>query len=89
MCTPVPKEVCSVAEANVKDVRNNLRAYLDRAEAGEEIVVLRRGKEVARIVPPQREGGKFPDLTEFRKSIKLRGEGPLESLLKLREETRY
>lgn len=78
-----------MAEASVREVRDNLRAYLDRAEAGEEIVVMRRGKEVARIVPPRRDAGRFPDMTEFRKSIKLRGESPLESLLKIREETRY
>lgn len=76
-------------QVSAKELRNNFREYLDRAEAGEEIVVLRRGKEVARIVPPQREPKQFPDLTEFRNSMKLRGESPLESLLKLREETRY
>lgn len=78
-------------QVGIKEMRDNLREYLDRAEAGEEIVVLRRGKEVARIVPPRREPepGRFPDLTEFRNSTKLRGERPLESLLKLREETRY
>ncbi|MBA2276926.1 MAG: type II toxin-antitoxin system prevent-host-death family antitoxin [Chloroflexia bacterium] len=76
-------------QASVREVRDNLRAYLDRAEAGEEIVVMRRGKEVARIVPPRREPKRFPDLTEFRKSIKLRGDSPLETVLKMREETRY
>ena len=75
--------------ASVREVRDNLRSYLDRAEAGEEIVVMRRGREVARIVPPQREPQRFPDLTEFRNSIKLRGEGVLETLLRMREETRY
>ena len=78
-----------MAEVSVKEVRDNFRAYLDRAEAGEEIIILRRGKEVARIVPPRREPKTFPDLTEYRQSIKLRGERPLEALLKLREETRY
>lgn len=76
-------------QISVREIRENLRVYLDRAEAGEEFVVLRRGKEVARIVPPIREPKEAPDLTEFRKSIKLRGEGPLDALLKLREETRY
>jgi prevent-host-death family protein len=78
-----------MAEASVKDVRNNLREYLDRAEAGEEIVVLRRGKEVARIVPPRREPGKFPDLTEFRKSIEIKGEPASETLIRMRRESRY
>lgn len=75
--------------ASVKDVRDNLRAYLDRAEAGEEIVILRRGKEVARIVPPKREPATFPDLTEFRKSIEIRGESPSETIIRMRRESRY
>jgi len=78
-----------MVEVSVKDARENFRAWLDRAEAGEEIVITRRGKEVARLVPPRRESKQFPDLTEFRKSTRLPGESPLESLLKLREETRY
>lgn len=78
-----------MVEVSVKEARDNFRTYLDRAEAGEEIIVTRRGKEVARIVPPRREPKRFPDLTEHRKSVKLRGERPLEALLKLREETRY
>lgn len=73
---------------NVREVRENLRAYLERAESGEEISILRRGREVARLVPPAREPGRFPDLTEFRASIKIRGESPLESLQRLREESR-
>lgn len=76
-------------QVSVKDVRNNLREYLDRAEAGEEIIVLRRGKEVARIVPPRRESKRFPDLTEFRKSIKLKGESASETLIRMRRESRY
>lgn len=74
--------------ANVREVRENFRSYIERAESGEEISILRRGKEVARLVPPERKPGRFPDLTEFRASIKIRGESPLESLRKLREESR-
>lgn len=78
-------------QVGIKEMRENLREYLDRAEAGEEIVVLRRGKEVARIVPPRRElaPGRFPDLTEFRKSIKLRGEPVSETIIRMRRESRY
>ena len=74
---------------SVREVRENLRAYLERAELGEEISILRRGKEVARLVPPERKPGRFPDLTEFRASIKLKGESASESLIKTRREARY
>ncbi len=75
--------------ASVREVRENLRAYLERAESGEEISILRRGKEVARLVPPARGPGRFPDLTEFRASIGLKGEPASETVAKLRREARY
>lgn len=78
-----------MTEVSVKDARDNFRTWLDRAEAGEEIIILRRGKEVARIVPPRREPKTFPDLTEFRKSIKLRGEPMSETVIRQRRESRY
>lgn len=78
-----------MVEVSVKEARDNFRAYLDRAEAGEEIIITRRGKEVARIVPPRREPKQFPDLTEFRKSIELRGEPMSETVIRQRRESRY
>ena len=78
-----------MTEVSVKDARANFRAWLGRAEAGEEIVITRRGKEVARLVPPRREPKRFPDLTEFRKSIELRGEPLSETVMRLRRESRY
>ena len=36
----------------VREFRANLRAYLDRVEAGEELVVTERGRPVARVIPP-------------------------------------
>jgi hypothetical protein len=50
---------------------------------------LRRGEEVARIVPPKREPKEFPDLTEFRKSIRLHGESVSETITQMRRESRY
>ncbi len=37
-------------EVNVSDLRNHLPEYLARAEGGEEILVTRRGRVVARLV---------------------------------------
>lgn len=39
-------------ETNVSDLRNHLPEYLSRAEAGEEVLVTRRGRVIAHIVPP-------------------------------------
>jgi prevent-host-death family protein len=39
-------------EISAFEAKNTLGALLDLAESGEEIVITRRGKEVARLVPP-------------------------------------
>ena len=38
------------SQIGVSDARNRLGALLDRAEGGEEIVITRRGRPVARLV---------------------------------------
>jgi prevent-host-death family protein len=75
-------------EINVKELRAKLHLFIQQVEAGEEIKITRRGKEVARLVPPPHLPKQFPDLTEFRASIQLRGSSPLATLLELREEER-
>ncbi len=40
-----------VAEAGIRDLRNNLSRYLDRVREGEEVVVTDRGTAIARVVP--------------------------------------
>ncbi len=44
-----------MVRVSVTDLRKRFGYWLDRAEAGEEIVITRRGKEIARLVPPRRE----------------------------------
>lgn len=76
-------------EVNVKELRDHLAHFITQVEAGEEINITRRGKVVATLAPPPSQAPRqLPDLTEFRASIKLKGEGPLETLLHLREEAR-
>ncbi len=76
-------------EINIKDLRDQLAQFITQVEAGEEIAITRRGKVVARLIPPPPPAPRqFPDLTEFRASLKLKGEGPLETLLQLREEAK-
>jgi prevent-host-death family protein len=78
-----------MAQATIKEVRSNLKAFIDRAQAGEEIVIARRGKPVARLVPPKRTPGRFPDLSAFRASITLKGEPLSETIIRERREARY
>jgi prevent-host-death family protein len=38
-------------EIGVRELRNNLSRYLDRVQAGEEVVVTDRGRAIARMLP--------------------------------------
>ena len=38
-------------EVGVRELRNNLSRFLERVQAGEEVVVTDRGRMVARVVP--------------------------------------
>lgn len=78
-----------MAQVTIREARSNLRAFIERAEAGEEIVILRRGKQVARLTPPERETSRFPDLATFRASIAVRGEPLSETVIRERRESRY
>ena len=76
-------------EVNVKELRDHLAQFIRQVEAGEEITITRHGKIVARLLPPSQTPTQLPDLTEFRASIKLKGEGLSETVIKERRETRY
>ncbi len=76
-------------EINVKDARSRLSSLLDRVELGDEVIILRRGKEVARLVPPEGEGKPLPSLKEFRASIRIIGEPLIDTVIQERQEERY
>ncbi len=64
-------------EVGAFEAKNKLGQLLDRVEAGEEIAITRRGKVVARLVPPDspldRERGRraAQNIREMRKGISL------------------
>jgi len=43
-----------MAETGIRELKANLSAYLRQVEAGETIVITRRGKPIGRIVPISR-----------------------------------
>lgn len=76
-------------EINVKEARSNISELLNRAQKGEEILILRRGKKVARLVPVSGYEKRLPDLSDFRESIARKG-GPLSStVIEGRDKERY
>jgi len=77
-------KVVSVAEA-----RQKFRALLDEVSSGHEVSVVRRGREVARLVPPRRRGGPLPALGSFRASLRVAGEPMSRVVVRARREGRY
>ena len=76
-------------EVNVKEARTKISSLLDRTQRGEEVVILRRGKRVARLVPFGNTDRRFPDLGSFRKSISLKGKALSRTVIQGRNEERY
>ena len=77
-----------MGEVNVKDARDQLSALLDRVEKGEEIIIRRRGKRVAKMVPPGNISN-LPSLKDFRASLKVRGKPLSRTVIDARNEERY
>ena len=54
---------------NVHEAKTNLSRLLAQVEAGEEVVIARNGKPVARLVRVQRRGKRQPDTMKGRIKI--------------------
>lgn len=60
--------------ATIREVQHNLAAYVRRVEQGEEIVIRRRNRAVARLVPSEETATRprkvdWSDMYEFRRRI--------------------
>jgi prevent-host-death family protein len=78
-----------VSRVSVKEARENLKALLDRVVQGDEVVILRRGKEVARLVAPRKDFRRLPSLEAFRNSIRRKGKPLSAEVVRGRREERY
>lgn len=76
-------------KVQVNEVREKLAKYLAEAEKGEEIIITKHSKPVARLMPVESKRLEFPDLTEFRKKISLKGKPMSEEVSEMRREERY
>jgi prevent-host-death family protein len=76
-------------EISVKEARARLSDLLKRAEKGEEVLLLRRGKKIARLVPATKLQKTLPSLKEFRASIRIKGKPLSMAVVKGREEGRF
>jgi prevent-host-death family protein len=76
-------------EVNVREARAQISTLLDRIKNGEEITIVRRGKQVARLVPVDPAPRTLPDMRAFRDSITIKGKPLSQILLQGRNEDRY
>jgi prevent-host-death family protein len=79
-------------EVGAFEAKNKLGELLDLAERGEEIVITRHGKEVARLVPPKRRYSveeARAAMERLRARAKARGlKISIEEILEYRDEGR-
>ncbi|MCA1793405.1 MAG: type II toxin-antitoxin system prevent-host-death family antitoxin [Desulfobacteraceae bacterium] len=73
---------------NVTDTNISLPELLKRIEQGETILITRRGKTVAQLLPVDNSRKKMPSLADFRKKILQTKNSPLQVLETLRKEAR-
>ncbi len=74
---------------SVAEARRRLKALLDEVLSGHQVSVVRRGREVARLVPPRRRGRRLPALGSFRASIRVTGEPVSRAVVRARRDARY
>jgi prevent-host-death family protein len=76
-------------EINAKKARGELSSLLKRVEDGEEVVISRRGRKVARMVSLREGPKRLPSLKAFREGIRVNGEPLSRSVVQSREEERF
>ena len=74
---------------SVAEARRRLKALLDEVSSGHQVSVVRRGREVARLVPPKRRRRRLPGLGPFRESIRVAGEPVSQTVVRARRDARY
>ncbi len=75
-------------EISVKEVRKNLSHWLSKAEHGNEIVITRRGKRVAKMVSSISDNA-LPRLGDFRKKLNVSGISMSDMVIENRRSERY
>ncbi len=76
-------------EISAKEARARLSDLLKRAEKGEEVLLVRRGKKIARLVPAKKLQKTLPSLKEFRASIRVKGQPLSMAVVRDRQKERF
>jgi prevent-host-death family protein len=76
-------------EINLNEAKSKMGSLLDRSQKGEEVVIMRRGRRIARLVPVSSSEKRLPDLKDFRDSITVKGDSLGSAVIQGRNEERY
>jgi prevent-host-death family protein len=77
-----------MGNVGVREARRDFSRLLDRAASGEEIVIVKRGRGVARIVALDQKAKRLPSLKSFREALTLKGRSLSQEVVAQREEER-
>lgn len=75
-------------QISAKEARAHWSEILDRVEQGEEVLILRHGKKMARLLADSDPAPSPPSLKDFRKSIKRKGKPFSQSVIEMRKNER-
>jgi len=75
-------------QTNVREAKAKLSSYLSQVEQGEEVMIVRRGKPVA-ILKAVEQTAHLPSMKAFREKIRVKGPSASETIIRMREESRY
>jgi len=73
---------------NVREARERISRLLAEVEHGEEVVISRHGKPVARLAPVERES-RFSNRSDFRAGLPSGETGSGDLVRQIRDEERY
>jgi prevent-host-death family protein len=76
-------------EVNSKKARGKFSSLLNKVEEGEEVVISRRGRKVARMVSLRESPKRLPSLNDFRAKVKISGKPLSGIVIQSRDEERY
>ena len=74
-------------QVGIKQAREQLPDLIDQVEAGEEIIISRQGKAVARLIAAPKASKHLPSLAAFRGKVGLPGT-PAARLLRMERDDR-
>ncbi len=75
-------------QTNVREAKAKLSSYLSQVEQGEEVMIVRRGKPVA-ILKAVEQTAHLPSMKAFREKMRVKGLSASETIIRMREESRY